>query len=63
MSRLRPMDVRKRRPTWLDDDLPPAPLGSRRARLEAQRQYLDQYDELRAEDEDCSSPSYHRPDY
>lgn len=62
-NRLRPLDVRKRRPTWLDDDLPPAPLGSRRAHLEAQRHYLDQYDELSAEEDDRPSKSYHRPNY
>jgi hypothetical protein len=61
MSRLRPLDVRKRRPTWLEDDLPPAPLGSTRARWQAQRDYLDQYETLLAEDDDRPSPSYHRP--
>lgn len=61
MSRLRPLNVRRRKPTWLyDDDVPP-PLGSLRARQEAQAELLNLYDEQEEEDNGRASPSYHRP--
>lgn len=62
MARLRPINVRRRKPSWYDeDDLPPAPLGSRRAHLEAQHDYFRDYDALASEQDERPSPSYRRP--
>jgi hypothetical protein len=62
MARLRPLNVRRRKPSWYDEDnLPPAPLGSRRAQLEAQRDFLHDYDRMASDLDDRPSPSYRRP--
>jgi hypothetical protein len=62
MARLRPLDVRRRKPSWLDDDdLPPAPLGTRRAQIQAHRDFLNDYDAITSDEDDRGSPSYRRP--
>lgn len=59
MSRLKPLNVRRR---LVDDDDEYLPiLGSRRARLAAQRDYVSLSRELQAEDDVRPSPSYIPP--
>lgn len=61
MARLRPIDTRRRKPSWFDDDLPPAPLGTSRAHREAQRDFQTDYETFTSEEDDRGSPSYRRP--